>query len=1493
MSTEFFDLSHPQKRIWYNEKMHSMSSANNIGGTVYFRGKAKPELIKESLLKFIELNDNIRIQIKEVDGVHKQYIKSFNLDDIKYVDFSRNENAEQAYITWSKKEFLKPFSIEDTPLYEFVVFKISDSCLGFFGRLHHIISDGWSITILVNSIQDIYKNLINNNDEFIINTVDNYSTYLEEENRYLVSNRFEKDKLFWESKYKELPEPLIDSKLLRSLTGSRKEFFLDSITTRAIKHYLKEYGYSMPVFFYAITGLMFSRFYTKKSMVIGVPVANRNKNTKDIFGMCTNMVPMEFELNDDMTLHDLLKYAKREMSSCLIHQKYPYENLIHDLKLRSKNYNDFYSISFNYYNTKPYNELEDIKIEISEYYPGEQSYALQVIVKEWIDDNISISFDYQNSIFNDDIIMGFFEYLNHLIYEFLKNSKQRAINTSIISEKTKNELIYGYNNTVAKYPEEKTVIKLFEEVAKKYPDKIALSFNDECITFGELNRKSNCLAHCIREKYKRKGVIGIIGKHSIELITGIIGILKSGSSFLPLDYKHPKERNSYILQDAGVELLLANIDIDKYLDYNEKVIDLNQSELYEGQYDNNDIKVDVSDIAYIIYTSGSTGKPKGVLVKHSNLTNYIWWASKMYVKNIDDVFACYSSIAFDLTITSIFVPLISGIEMRIYADDEKEHAVKKIINDNKVSIIKLTPSHLALIKEYSSKESKFRTFILGGENLKTKDALDIKIMFGNKVDIYNEYGPTEATVGCMIYNYNKLKDKGAYVPIGIPIDNVKLYVLDNNLNLMPPNSVGELYISGASVTAGYLNNERLTHERYMSDPFNTGLIMYKTGDLARITNNGFMECLGRKDNQVKINGYRIEIGEIEDHIINFKGVKNTTVIPVEIEGAKELCAYIVGDKIDTSQLSSELLNVLPSYMVPKFIIPVEEIPLTVNGKVNKDLLPSPNEVQKKLLNNNHYKSMSISEEVIKAVKRVLEVDSVSFEDNFFNLGGDSIKAIQLSSALNNVGIKLRVEDILLKPVLKYMITSCKEQYRVNIQDDCTGEICMTPIIYNFINCKDYKEPEHYNQSILLELISPLDSELIEECLKKIIRQHDAFRINYSKEKNRIFYNPNISEKDFKLLVYDLKNIDELEFDKRIAEIGEEIKASIDINNGLLIKACLFKSNSYNDILLLTAHHLAIDGVSWRIIYDDFDSLIYSHINKKDKSLMVKTNSFKVWSENLTKQGNEIFANEKNYWTNIINDYSEVNMTLPIKCSNLQKRRNINFTFSDDMTSYINKNTINSYNIKMNEFLEIILALTISKCFETKIAAFCIESHGRQVFNDKIDISRTVGWFTSMYPISFNIGDKKDIGEIIRYVKEKLRSIPNNGIGFGILSNSTDEFRINKNKKIIFNYLGELDNSFANSYFKLSHKYSGEDISSDNILNSIMEINCMLVDGKLQFNIYYNDALVNKSFMEYFKQVFFNNADTIIKHCNEVSKEFTPSDFTLADLSQEELNSLFE
>ncbi|MFL5744795.1 MAG: amino acid adenylation domain-containing protein, partial [Niastella sp.] len=1023
----------------------------------------------------------------------------------------------------------------------------------------------------------------------------------------------------------------------------------------------------------------------------------------------------------------------------------------------------------------------------------------------------------------------------------------------------------------------------------------------EKISYQLLQERANHLADILKQKGIGPGsIVAILLFRSPAMIVSMLAVLKAGGAYLPIETDLPVGRIKLLIDNSRCSILLAGdgttglavaagqgsgigslavpeiINVDK--------LDVTHASGLIVQ-----LPANPQDAAYVIYTSGTTGLPKGVVIEHRSLVNYIHWAAKSYLKKEKGDFPLYTSISFDLTVTSIFLPLVTGNSIIIYKEEAPGSLIELVVTDNRVDIIKATPSHLKILLQSKVAAflpgSRINTIIVGGEKLETALALEIYNAFNGNVAIYNEYGPTEATVGCMIHLFSPLEMQRA-VPIGVPAANTRIYVLDKYLQPVPAGVHGEIYIAGNGLARAYLFNESMTAEKFIPDPFRKGEKMYKTGDIAKWLPNGVIEYIGRSDLQVKINGYRIELSEIENALNGFPEISASLVtVRINPKNKQILSAfYISTGKLTESALRDYLADRLPYYMIPVHVTRIERIPLTRNGKIDYNALPEPEGKEK----SNHELPVSEIEAICLNVwEEVLGLTDLHVDDNFFELGGDSIKAVQISFRLAEYGISISAKDILTYQVIRSISLHAKMTAKGNTYEQglVQGERSLLPIEAWFIT-RNFDNPDYYNQSVLLTLNRPINREWLQLAFKNIVRHHDGLRLNYDPEKRKLWYNNNHLDDAF--------IIGELEED--LVTVCHRVKSSFDIRNGLLLKAALIKENSsLFGKLLITAHHLVMDGISWRILLEDLYAVYHAIERGAPVRLPSKTASSIEWEKRLVEYaGTPAVLAEQPYWSKIENSEFDIPTDFRTHDWRMINIGIVKGSLNKETTGFLLKGAHQAYNTDILILLNAALAGMLKEW--TGMARFIIEleNHGRYL--DSVDTSRTIGWFTGMYPVELSCPEGNP-GELIKAVKEQIRNTPAHGIGYGIWKYLAPGNRTKAQDVSItairFNYLGQFDRELNNDLFSYSTESSGSDADSRNKITAKLEFNLMIISEVLYVDIKYNTKAYKESTIEWIRETFLKKIHALLAHLqNETSLHFTPSDFEI-DINQQELDALFK
>ena len=1017
-----YELTNPQKSIWLTEQFYKGTAVNNICGTVLINEKVYFDKLIEAINIFIKDNDSLRIHIRlDNEGNVKQYFADFVPINLSIKTLSSDEDLSAL----EKQMANNPFNIFDNDLYNLQLFKLKNKG-GFVLNTHHLIADACTAGIIASKIMNIYSSLLKN--EPISEKPTSYINYINSENIYLNSNKFIKDKQYWENNFKSsfdiasLSVNSVNTKGYYNCSSNRKIFVLKRKQIKKIENYCKKYNFTLFNFFMAVYAIYIGKVRNLKHFVLGTPILNRTTyEEKHTPGMFISTVPFYFNLEKNQTFKDFVTDISVQTIGMFRHQKYPYQKILSYLRKQDSSIPNLYNIMISYQNTKTEKNLSVVDYDVRWNHSDFTSDELDIHLFDMNNyGDLNIAYDYQIEKFTLDDIINTHNRILYIIKQVLEAKDSIALNKiNLITPEEKYIILHKYNQD--RYHKiEKTVIDLFLEQVSKIPNKLAICSSNASITYKELDILSNNLCeYLINSGIKPKDKICLFLDNSIELLISIISILKLGACYIPIDVSYPTDRVEYIAQNSGCKKIITNNDNIHKLNFLSNIsIIIDYKILSSLPQTNNKYNFSkLHNLAYIIYTSGSTGNPKGVKIAHESLTNYITWANDVYVKNEECNFPLYSSIAFDLTVTSIFTPLISGNSIYIYNNNNPELLLKQIIDDKKVQIIKLTPAHLTLLLDCISKDTIVSKLIVGGDILSKELCKKISDKVKG-IHIYNEYGPTEATVGCMIYEYNEKDYNLASVPIGIPAKNVSLYVLNDDLNLIPFEQRGELYISGKCLSKGYVKLKKTNKQRFIESPYKKHYKIYKTGDIVTLHSNLIMEYIGRCDFQVKINGYRIEIGEIQSRILKYPNIKDCYVTTIEKDSSKSLCVYYVCDKshpIVLKFLKEYLARYLPIYMLPKYYMSLDGLPLTNNGKIKKDMLPEPTNSEYEI----YIKPEGDLEILLeKMFCKLLNIEKMSATGNFFDYYVDSLIIIKIQTLLYNKGININTQSFYENPSIR-------------------------------------------------------------------------------------------------------------------------------------------------------------------------------------------------------------------------------------------------------------------------------------------------------------------------------------------------------------------------------------------------------------------------------------------------------------------------------------------
>lgn len=1103
--------------------------------------------------------------------------------------------------------------------------------------------------------------------------------------------------------------------------------------------------------------------------------------------------------------------------------------------------------------------------------------------------SLTLRLSYRSSRFQNQYIERLTSYYFKLLNNLLTDRENEIGKINFITEEEKEQLLHSFNNPPSIRSKKETILDFFEQQVQSKKDKIAITFEEDQLTYGELDNRSNQLAaYLVKQGVKKEELIPLYVKRSPDMLIGMLGILKAGAAYVPIDPDCPEQRLHFMLKETMAKWVVSHSMFDDKLKNNKLFspiyLDTSSAVFSTKESNSAKIKIDPSQLAYVIYTSGTTGTPKGILIEHGSLIDYSKTFKNYFQLTEDDKVIQQASLAFDTAVEEIFPALISGASIIIMRQGGLDiFAIIKAIKEKGASVLSTTPLILNELNNHAEELENLRIIISGGDLLKP---IHIDKLL-DKHPIYNTYGPSESTV-CI--TYNKIEHLEHSSCIGKPITNRTVYIINKNENLCPVFVAGELVVSGAGLARGYFNNDQLTTEKFVTNPFDPGQRMYKTGDLARWLPNGNVEFLGRIDKQVKIRGIRIEPGEIEGQLISHKLIQEVAVAIKEREGSKFLVAYFISNsELDASELTAFLSDKLPDYMLPTYFVRLNKMPLTVNGKLDKKNLPTPDIELKDFV-----APVSAEERLMTSVwSKALGIEKLGITDNFFTIGGDSIKSIQISSRLRTMGYKISVRDILIYQNIKELSKRMEPIVRELDQSTVTGNVVLAPIQHWFFQ-ESFKHKEHYNQSVMLNFANGISQEVVVRIFQKIQNHHDALRMVFKEHEDKIIQTNKgtdlpvwIEEKDFR---------EEKNPKDALLQACDKLQPSFDLEEGPLMKLGLFHLND-GSRLLIVIHHLVVDGISWRILFEDIEQLYQQIQNEENLFLSLKTISFQSWTEHLQDYiKTDSFSKAKKYWDSKIEcQVMRPQRDKPNGINIVGENTSESIVLSHQETKKLLTEVSSAFNTRINDILLCAFLLGIHKQFQEKTVAIDMEGHGREELIEGIDIGRTIGWFTSVYPVILEMENASDLGSLIKTVKESLRKVPNNGIDYLLNRYFNSPAKIeNEDAWVSFNYLGQFDSDTADNSFEMAPEPTGQGMSSVETRSYDWDINGMIADNQLSISLSYCKSQYEEKTIGSFMNFFQESLKELITYCSEKKMtSLTPSDLSYKNLSITQLDKLQE
>ncbi|MCY1020604.1 non-ribosomal peptide synthase/polyketide synthase [Pyxidicoccus sp. MSG2] len=1505
-------LSFAQQRLWFLEQLEPGRSTYNMPAAIRVEGPLDVSALERSLAELVRRHEVLRTTYRTQGSEAHQVIGAPTARALNRVDLGALPAAtrEAEALRLAREESERPFDLATGPLLRTTLLKLTDTEHLLVVVMHHIVSDGWTVTVLIREMSALYAAFVQGQPSPLPELPVQYADYAVWQRQWLVGEELERQLAYWKQQLAGAP-PVLElptdrpRPAVQTFRGTSLPLAFSRELSTGLKALAQREGVTPFMLVLTVFQVLLHRYSGQDDVSVGSPIAGRRlAELEGLAGFFVNSLVLRTRMEGNPSFRELLRQVRESTLGAYAHQDIPFEKLVeHFQPERNLSHSPLFQVWFVLDEPRLADfRSGDMTMRVLDHASSVVKFDLALFLTDY-PEGIGGTFDYNTDLFDESTLVRMVRHLRMLLEGVVASLDTRVSELPMQAETERQQMLVEWNQARRELPEPALVHRLFEEQVRRTPDAPAVSFGAETLSYGELNARANQLARHLR----RLGVgpellVAICLERSPELIVAMLATVKAGGAWLALDPTLPEERLAYITSDALSPVLLTHSSLEHLLDRRGFVflMDEHWERVERESEEDLDTTLTADNLAYVIYTSGSTGRPKGTLLQQRGLTNTALQTLDFMDLGPGRRLLQFFSISFDASVSEVFPALLSGACLVMASREELMPGAPllEVLEKQSITTLKLTPSVLAQLEPESL--SGVQTLVSAGEACTPE--LVARWKPGRR--FVNAYGPTETTV-CAAVNTDVDPRR---VTLGRPFHNVKAYVLDAGLRPVPVGVPGELYIGGVGLARGYHGRPELTAERFVPHPFSAepGARLYRTGDKVRWLAQGELEYLGRVDFQVKLRGFRIEPGEVESVLLQHPLVREAVVVVREdVPGRKRLVAYVVareGQEADTSALRSALAGKLPEYMVPAAIVTLEALPLNSSGKVDRKALPAPETTGGERQSTHVAPRDDVEQRLADIWAQVLGIPSVGVHDNFFTLGGDSIISLQVVARARQAGLVLAPRDLFQHQTVAQLAQVVKTASApVGEQGPITGPVPLTPIQRHLLH-HDAEHAHHFNQSVLLATRSPLEASRLEDTLRHLLGHHDALRLRLRQVDGEwVQDNVGMEGLSFQLLQVDLSS---LPADARAAALEAEatrLQASFVLSEPPLLRAALFHLGGGQQRLLLAVHHLSVDAVSWRVLLEDLEST-YSQLEQGQPVMLpARSTSFQAWARRLESHARSpALEAEAPLW---LDEARQHVAPLPADATGPNTRaseQSVSISLETDETKLLLQEVPSAWRAHITEVLLTALAQALAEWTGQSHVLVDLEGHGREELSPDVDLSRTVGWFTSLTPVLLPVLSGGSTGDGLRAVRDSLRRLPHHGLGAGLLrwmgpAETARRLQALPAAQVAFNYLGQLDATVASSrFFSLADEPIGPLTAPSGTRFHPLEVNGSVLGGCLRVSFGYSTHLHQAATIDRLAGRFLHHLRTLIssRH-SEDARRFTPSDFPLAPLTQPALDALLQ
>ncbi|PSL53321.1 non-ribosomal peptide synthase protein (TIGR01720 family)/amino acid adenylation domain-containing protein [Saccharothrix carnea] len=1501
-------LSFPQQRLWFLDEFQPGGSGYNSALALRLTGRLDVPALTGALHGLVARHESLRTTFDEVDGTGVQVVHpAFDLA-VPVLDLARTDDLDVVLAD----EYSQPFDLRRGPLLRALVVRVAEDEHVLLLTAHHIVTDGWSMGVLTEELAVLYRAALVGEEVSLPPLPVQYADFAAWQRDRLSDDALGAHLDYWKQRLTgvaplelptDRPRPPV-----RTSAGAVHPFEVPAEVAADLRDLARAHGTILLTVLVAACQVLLARYSGQEDVAVGTVTTGRSRPELDrLVGFFVNTVVLRSSVDLERTFGDFLDEAKRTVQEAFAHDEAPLERLVDVIRTgRDVSRNPLFDVMV-LLQTAQGEAPEFTGLRVERMGLSRRSANFDITVEfEERDGALTGSLEYNTDLFDAATIESFTAHLVLLLSGIAADPDRPLSRLPWVSEEERRRLLTDWNGSTTGLPVA-TLPELFEAQADRVPERIAVTCDGVELDYAELNARANRLAHrLIARGAGPERLVALVLPRSIDMVVAVLAVLKTGAGYLPIDPAYPPARVAAMLEDAAPVVVLDGVES---LGGTEGCPDTNPSDADRAA------GLSPDNPAYVIYTSGSTGRPKGVVIPHANVVRLCSATRQWFGFDERDVWTVFHSYAFDFSVWEMWGALLHGGRLVVVPHDvsRSPEDFLALLAEQRVTVLNQTPSAFhqlaAADRERPTELPDLRFVIFGGEAL---DPARLADWYSRHDDtaLVNMYGITETTVHVTHHPLDRESAAAATGSvIGVPIPDLRTYVLDGALDLVPPRVTGELYVAGAGLARGYLNRPGLTASRFVADPFAAasglppGTRMYRTGDLVRRRADGTLEYVGRADHQVKVRGFRIETGEIDAVLMRHEGVAEAvTVAQPDDAGRNRLISYVVpsgADVPDDPELRAWLKRDLPDYMVPALFVALDEVPLTPNGKVDRRALPAPRG-RPDAASRHVAPSTPVEQELARVWAGVLGVERVGVEDDFFELGGDSILSIQVVARARQAGLRLTSKDVFLHPTIAELASDVQPTREDAVEAPLTGPAPLTPIQEWFFDTRP-ADPHHFTQSTFVELTPDLDERALDTALDAVVAHHEALRTRFSTVGDQWTQEVLPTSRKGVLKVVGLSTLDDRAQREAMEAEASAAQSGLDIERGPLVRALLFHlGGGRRPRLFITIHHLVTDGVSWRILLGDLDVAYHQVLTGEPVALDPVDTGFTRWAHRLVERVRAGELDEDlGYWTGVARSAPA---DLPVDHDGdnaAESVRAVTVRLPRRETDALLHQVPGVYRTQVNDVLLSALGRALTAWTGRDRVLITLEGHGREDVPDDLDVSRTVGWFTSQFPFALHV-PAEEWGAVLKSVKEQVRAIPRRGAGYGALrylsapDSPAAVLREDPLPRVSFNYHGQWDvtSDADDGLYRASCGPVGRESAPGNARAHLLDVVGVVAAGELELTWLYSEQVHDEVVVRRLAEDVLAALREIVEHCARPDAGGrTPSDFPLARLDQATVDRL--